>query len=95
MIFLPTVDILIGTNFWRLLANLSLFSYEVECIQDRLQRNNEKKLRNRLIFLQFCYIDDVLSLNNPTFSEHLVQIYPIKLENKETTGLTKCALYLD
>ena len=28
----------------------------------------------------FPYIDDLLSLNNPTFSEHLDQIYPSKLE---------------
>ena len=43
----------------------------------------------------FRYIDDVLSLNNPSFIEHLDQIYPSELEIKETTDSKKSASYLD
>ena len=36
-----------------------------------------------------------LSLNNPTFSEHLDKIYPKDLEIKETNKSTKSASFLD
>ena len=56
------------------------------------------QIENKQIFychkfnFTFRYIDDVLSLNNPTFTEHLDQIYHIELEIKETTD---SASYLD
>ena len=62
-----------------------MYSYEAEFIQVLL-RNNKKVFR---------YVDNVLSLNDPTFSEHLNQIYPSEPEVKETTDSTKSALYLD
>ena len=43
----------------------------------------------------FRYIDDDLSFNNPTFSEHLDQICPSELDIKETADSKKSALYLD
>ena len=39
-------------------------------------------------------LDDVLSLNDPTFSKHLDQIYPSELEITETTPSTKSTSYL-
>ena len=42
-----------------------------------------------------CYIDDLLSLNNPTLSEHLDQIYPSELDIKETSDSTKSDSYPD
>jgi hypothetical protein len=33
----------------------------------------------------FCYIDDVLSLNNSRFGDFVDNIYPIELEIKDTT----------
>jgi len=92
-VFQQTVGIPMGTNCAPLLADLFLYSYEADFIQGLL-RNNKKKLARSFNFT-FRYIDDVLSLNNPTFSEHLDQIYPSELEIKETTDSKKSASYLD
>ena len=45
--------------------------------------------------LTFRYIDDVLSLNNPKFSDYIDVIYPEELEIKDTTDAPKWAKYLD
>ena len=45
--------------------------------------------------LTYRYMDDVLSLNNSTFSEYLDCIYPRELEIKETTETATSASYLD
>ena len=41
------------------------------------------------------YIDDVLSINNPKFGNYIVDIYPTKLEIKDTTDADHRASYLD
>ena len=41
------------------------------------------------------YIDDVLSLNNLKFGDHIERIYPIELEIKGTTDKVKSSSYLD
>jgi hypothetical protein len=65
----------IGTNCAPLLADLFLYSYEADFIQ-RLVKKNEKKLARSFNFT-FCYIDDVLSLNNSRFSDYFDRIYPL------------------
>ena len=57
-----TVGIPMYTNCAPLLADLFLYSYESDCIQGLLMKN-EKRLTRSFNFT-FCYIDDVLSLNN-------------------------------
>ena len=43
----------------------------------------------------FRYIDDLLTINNPDFSDYISKIYPNELELKQTTeGHGKCS-YLD
>jgi hypothetical protein len=54
-----------GTNCAPLLADLFLYSYEVDFIQGLLKKN-EKKLA-RSFNIKFRYIDDGLSLNNSGF----------------------------
>ena len=82
-----------GTNCAPLLADLFLYSYEAEFIQGLMQKG-EKKLAQSFNFT-FRYIDDVLSLNNNRFSDHLHLIYPSELEIKDTTDTNKSASYLD
>ena len=65
-------------NFNSLLADLFLYSYETDFIQGLLKKN-EKKL-TWSFNLSFCYIDDVLSLNNSKFGDFVDRIYPIELE---------------
>ena len=47
------------------------------------------------MWVWFCYIDDVLSLNNSRFGDFIDPIYPIELEIKETTNTDRSASYLD
>jgi hypothetical protein len=79
-VFQQTVSIPMGTNCAPLLADLFLYSYEADFIQELLKKN-EKKLARSFNFM-FCYIDDVLSLNNFRFGNFVDRIYPIELENK-------------
>ena len=88
--FFKTIGIPIGTP---LLADLFLYYYEADFIQELLRRK-DKKLA---IYFNstFRYIDDVLSLNNSKFGDYVEQIYPIELEIKDTTDTVKSASYLD
>jgi hypothetical protein len=43
----------------------------------------------------FCYIYDVLSLNNSRFGDFVDRIYPIELNIKDITDTDRCASYLD
>ena len=82
-----------GTNVAPLLADLFLYSYESEFIQ-QFQRSGVKKQCN-LFNLTFRYIDDVLSINNPKFSEYLDVIYPSELEIKDTSDSPHFVNFLD
>ena len=84
---------LLGTNCAPLLADLFLYSYEVDFIQGLLKKN-EKKLA-RSFNIKFRYIDDGLSLNNSGFGDFVDRIYPIKLEITDTTDTDRSASYLD
>jgi hypothetical protein len=93
LVFQQTVGIPMGTNCAPLLADLFLYSYEVDFIQGLLKKK-EKKLPRSFNFT-FRYIYDVLSLNNSRFGDFVDRIYPIELEIKDTTYTNRSASYLD
>jgi len=66
-VFQQTVGIPVGINSAPLLADLFLYSYEADFIQELL-KITEKKLTQSFNFT-FRYIDDVLSLNNSRFGD--------------------------
>ena len=82
-----------GTNCAPLLADIFLYSYEVEFIQSLLS-TGRKQLASRFNFT-YRYIDDVLSINNPEFENYLGQTYAVELEIKDTTESNTSASYLD
>ena len=82
-----------GTNCAPLLADLFSYSCEAEFIQT-LIKSGKRHLANSFNFT-YRYIDDVLSLNNPLFSDHIDDIYPSELEIKDTTDAHDHASYLD
>lgn len=92
-IFQQTVGIPMGTNCAPLLADIFLYSYEAEFIQSLLS-NGKKKLASQFNWT-YRYIDDVLSINNPSIRDYLGAIYPSELEIKETTESNTSASYLD
>ena len=93
LVFQETVGIPMETNCAPLLADLFLYYYEADFIQELL-RKKDKKLAISLNST-FRYIDDVLSLNNSKFGDYVERIYPIELEIKDTTDTVKSASYLD
>ena len=92
-IFQQTIGIPMGTNCAPLLADLFLYSYEAEFMQEQLRKGN-KNLASKFN-LTFRYIDDVLSINNDAISNYLHFIYPPELEINETTESHCSASYLD
>jgi hypothetical protein len=79
-VFQQTVGIPMGTSCAPLLADLFLYSYEADFMQ-RLLKENEKKL-DRSFNFRFCYIDDVLSLNNSRFGDTLNVSIPLSLKQR-------------
>jgi len=64
-IFQQQVGIPMGTNCAPLLADLFLYSYETEFLQNLVKN---KKIKDARSFnFTYRYIDDVLSINNPSF----------------------------
>ena len=82
-----------GTDCAPLLADLFLYTYEAEFIQNLIQQGD--KTTARTFNNTFRYIDDVLSLNNTKFENYLHHIYPPELEIKNTTVSSNSASYLD
>ena len=92
-VFQQTVGIPMGTNCAPLLADLFLYSYEANFLQDLLKSNRKTVAKN--FNFTYRYIDDVLSINNPKFCDFLDVIYPNELEIKDTTESSCSASYLD
>jgi hypothetical protein len=92
-LFQQIFGIPMGTSCHPLLADLFLFSYESEFLQNLVK---DKKIHEARAFnFTYRYIDDVLSINNPRFAEFLPLIYPPDLEIKETTDTASSASFLD
>jgi hypothetical protein len=85
-LFQQSVGIPMGTNCAHLLADLFLYSYEVDFIQGLLKRN-EKKLALSFNFT-FRYIDDVLSLNNSRLDDLFIASIPLSLKLRIPHTLT-------
>ena len=76
-LFQQVVGIPMGTNCATLLADLFLYSYESEFLQNLVK---DKKIHEvRAFNFTYRYIDDVLSINNSRFAEFLPLIYPPEL----------------
>ena len=82
-----------GTNCAPLLADLFLYSYESEFL-DELVKEGKRKLA-RKFNLSYRYIDDLISFNNKRFKEFISDIYPKELTISETTESTSIASYLN
>ena len=77
-----------------LLADLFLYSYENESL-DELIKEGKRKLA-RKFNLSYRYIDDlIISFNNKRFKEFISDIYPKELTVSETTESTSVASYLN
>ena len=75
-LFRQCIAIPLGTNCAPLLANLFLYSYEVEFL--RSMKKSNKKLAKTLNSAS-RYTDNLISINNTTFKQFLKDINPKKL----------------
>ena len=91
-IFRQTIGIPMGTDCAPLLANLFLFYYEYKFMKEKLKQNSQVA---KIFSNAFRYIDDLLTLNNPTFEQEISNIYPQQLELKRTTETDSRLSYLD
>ena len=90
-VFKQAIGIPMGTDCAPLLANLFLFFYEYK-FKDKLKESH----RDAVLFRHTMrYIDDLLTINNPTFEQEIPKIYPPQLTLKKTTETPEKLSYLD
>ena len=90
-IFRQTIGIPMGTDCAPLLANLFLY-YEYKFMKEKLKHSSQIA---KMFSNTFQYIDDLLTLNNPTFEQEIRNIYPRQLELKRITETDSRLSYLD
>ena len=91
-VFHQCFGIPMGTDCAPLLANLYLFHFEYNYMKNIMKHNKSlaKKFSNT-----FRYIDDLLTINNPSFNAEIPNIYPHTLVLKKTTESASLVSYLD
>ena len=82
-----------GTNCAPLLADLFLYSYENEFL-DNMIRSCHRRLA-RSFNLCYRYIDDLIVFNNKKFLDYLKEIYPSQLTVEKANKSDHLADYLD
>ena len=82
-----------GTNCAPLLADLYLYSYENEFL-DNMIRSGHRRLA-RSFNLCYRYIDDLIVFNNKKFLDYLKEIYPSQLTVEKANKSDHLADYLD
>ena len=89
-----------GTNCAPLIADLFLYCYERDFMSN-LQKSKRFDLIDKFNDTS-RYLDDILTIDNPAFAEHIPDIYPRELQlnkantsDKETPAFTTNAVTLD
>jgi hypothetical protein len=92
-VFQQSVGNTVNIEWAPLLADLFLYSYEADFVQQLLRDKNKKlavSFNNT-----YRYIDDVLSINNHNFQNYVYMICPNEHKIKDTTDSEISASYLD
>ena len=92
-LFRQAIGIPMGTNCAPLLADLFLYSYENEFL-DNMIRSGHRRLA-RSFNLCYRYIDDLIVFNNKKFLDYLKEIYPSQLTVEKANKSDHLADYLD
>ena len=92
-LFRQVIGIPMGTNCAPLLADLFLYSYESEFL-DNMIRGGHRKLA-RSFNLCYRYIDDLIVFNNEKFGDYVKEIYPSQLTVEKANTSYDLANYLD
>ena len=92
-LFHQVIGIPMGTNCAPLLADLFLYSYENEFL-DNMIRSGHRRLA-RSFNLCYRYIDDLIVFNNKKVLDYLKEIYPSQLTVEKANKSDHLADYLD
>ena len=92
-LFRQIIGIPVGTNCAPLLADLFLYSYESEFL-DNMIRGGHRKLA-RSFNLCYRYIDDLIVFNNKKFGDYVKEIYPSQITVEKANTFDDLANYLD
>ena len=92
-LFRQVIGIPMGTNCAPLLADLFLYSYKSEFL-DNMIRGGHRKLA-RSFNLCYRYIDDLIVFNNKKFGDYVKEIYPSQLTVEKANTSDDLANYLD
>ena len=93
MVYQQIVGIPIGTNCAPLIADLFLYCYERDFMSN-LQKSKRFDLIDKFNDTS-RYLDDIFTIDNPAFAEHIPDIYPRELRlNKANTSDTETS-FLD
>ena len=78
MVYQQIVGIPMGTNCAPLIADLFLYCYERDFMSN-LQKSKQFDLIDKFNDTS-RYLDDIFTIDNPTFAEHIPDIYPRELQ---------------
>ena len=92
-LFRQMIEMPMGTDCAPLLADLVLYSYENEFL-DNIIRSGHRRLA-KLFNLCYRYIDDLIVFNNKKFLDYLKEIYPSQLTAEKANKSDHLADYLD
>ena len=92
-LFHQVIGIPMGTNCAPLLADLFLYSYENEFLDNMIKGGHRRLARS--FNLCYKYIDDLIVFNNKKFFNYLKEIYPSELTVEKANKSDYLADYLD
>ena len=92
-LFRQVIGIPIRTNYAPLLADLFLYSYESEFLDNMIRFGHRKLARS--FSLCYRYIDDLIVFNNKKFGDYVKEIYSSQLTVENANTSDDLANYLD
>ena len=93
MVYEQIVWIPMGTNCAQLIADLFLYCYERDFMSN-LQKSKRFDLIDKFNDTS-RYLDDIVTIDNPEFTEHISDIYPRELQLNKANTSDKEASFLD
>ena len=90
---IPLWRVLYGYQLCPLLADLFLYSYGSDFLNNMIWSGHRKLARSLGLF--FRYIDDLIVFNNKKYWEYVKDIYPSQLNVEKTNQSDNLASYLD
>ena len=92
-LFRQVIGIPMGTDCAPLLADLFLYSYENEFLDNMIRSGHRRLATSFNLF--YRYIDDLIVFNNKKFLDYLKEIYPSQLTVEKANKSDHLADYLD